>query len=173
MNNILITGLPGVGKTTLFIKLSEALEDSSPIGFYTAEIRERGERLGFELIDFDGRRELLSHVEIRDAHRVGKYGVNLKGFEDFLDSIPFLAPASRLVMIDEIGKMECFSSKFINLVRKILDSDRQFIATIALKGSGFIAELKKRSDIRLFEMTQRNRESLLTDILGEAKLNND
>ena len=38
--NILITGLPGVGKTTLIKKLAEVLNDLNPIGFYTAEIRE-------------------------------------------------------------------------------------------------------------------------------------
>jgi len=167
MKNILITGLPGVGKTTLFIKLAEALKALSPVGFYTAEIRERGERMGFELVSLDGRKGLLSHVEIRGAHRVGKYGVDLKGFEDLLDCIPFLAPASRLVMIDEIGKMECFSDKFTHLVGNILDSNRQLIATIALKGNGFIAALKKRPDAWLIEITKKNRDSLLADILKE------
>ena len=40
--NLLITGLPGVGKTTLVKKLSEALKSLYPVGFYTEEIRERG-----------------------------------------------------------------------------------------------------------------------------------
>ena len=42
--NILITGLPGVGKTTLIKKLTEALKDFDPVGFYTEEIREGWER---------------------------------------------------------------------------------------------------------------------------------
>ena len=167
MNHILMTGLPGIGKTTFFTGLAKALEDLNPMGFYTAEIRERGERVGFELISLDGRRALLSHVKIRGPHRVGKYGIDLKGFEEFLDAIPFLAPASRLVMIDEIGKMECFSDKFTHLLGNILDSNRQLIATIALKGNGFIAALKKRPDARLIEITKKNRDSLLADILKE------
>lgn len=56
MKNILITGMPGVGKTTLIKRLSEELKDYHPVGFYTAEIREEGVRKGFELIGLDGRR---------------------------------------------------------------------------------------------------------------------
>jgi Cdc6-like AAA superfamily ATPase len=52
--NLLITGLPGVGKTTLIRKLSEELKDLHPAGFYTQEIREEGVRKGFELISLDG-----------------------------------------------------------------------------------------------------------------------
>ncbi len=54
--NLLVTGLPGVGKTTLIKKLSEALKDFHPVGFYTEEIRERGERKGFELISLEGKK---------------------------------------------------------------------------------------------------------------------
>jgi nucleoside-triphosphatase THEP1 len=41
--NILLTGVPGVGKTTLMITLSESLRELNPVGFYTEEIRGRGE----------------------------------------------------------------------------------------------------------------------------------
>jgi nucleoside-triphosphatase THEP1 len=34
--NILITGLPGVGKTTLIKNIVAALKDLRPVGFYTA-----------------------------------------------------------------------------------------------------------------------------------------
>ena len=74
-NNILITGLPGIGKTTLIKKLSEELRNFHPVGFYTAEIREEGIRNGFELISLDGRKGLLSHIDIKSPYRVGKYKI--------------------------------------------------------------------------------------------------
>jgi len=163
--HILITGLPGVGKTTLIKKVSEQLRDLHSVGFYTAEIRERGVREGFELVSFDGRRGVLSHTDIEGPQRVGKYGVDIKGFEDFLDSISFLNPSTNLIIIDEIGKMECLSHKFRLLIKKILDSEKRLIATIALKGSGVIEEIKKRHDIRLIEITHSNRESLVSEVL--------
>jgi nucleoside-triphosphatase len=163
--NILITGLPGVGKTTLIKKVSWKLRDSAPAGFYTAEIREKEIRKGFELISFGGRKGILSHVDIKGPHRVGKYGVDIKGFEDFLATILFLDPATNLIIIDEIGKMECLSHKFRQLITEILDSERRVIATIALKGSGVIEDIKKRDDIMLIEITQSNRESLVSEVL--------
>ena len=88
--NLLVTGLPGVGKTTLIKRISEELKHLHPIGFYTSEIREGGIRKGFELISLDGRKRLLSHVDIKSSHRVGKYKVDVTGFERFLNGIPFL-----------------------------------------------------------------------------------
>lgn len=163
--NILITGFPGVGKTTFIKKVSEELGYLQPVGFYTDEIRDKGIRKGFQLISFNGRSGILSHSDIKAPNRVGKYGIDIKGFEDFLDSIPFLEPATNLIVIDEIGKMECLSLKFRLLIGRILDSGKQVIATIALKGSGLIEEIKKRDDIRLIEIKQSNRESLPSEVL--------
>ncbi len=162
--NILITGLPGVGKTTLIKILTEALKSFHPVGFYTEEIREGGERKGFELISLEGKKALLSHKEIRSPYKVGQYKVDVKGFEDFLGSVSFFSPSSHIIVIDEIGKMECLSLQFQKILKEILDSEKWVIATIALKGAGLIAEVKRRNDVQLFEITKGNRDSLLKDI---------
>ena len=166
--NLLVTGLPDVGKTTLIKKLAEVLKGLHPVGFYTEEIRERGERKGFELVSLEGMRGLLSHREIERTFRVGQYKVDLKSFEDFLDSISFFNPLTRLIILDEIGKMECFSDQFKKLLEEILDSEKWVIATIALKGSGPIEKVKKRQDIKLFEITQKNRDALFSEIFKEV-----
>ena len=166
--NLLITGLPGVGKTVLIKKLSEALKSFDPVGFYTEEIREGGERKGFELISLDGKKGLLSHKDLRSPNTVGRYKVDIKSFEDFLDSISFFNSLTRLIIIDEIGKMECLSNQFKRLLKEILDSEKWVIATIALKGSGLIAEVKGRQDVKLFEIIKGNRESLFSEILKEV-----
>jgi nucleoside-triphosphatase len=168
--NLLITGLPGVGKTTLVKKLSEELKHLHPVGFYTEEIREEGVRKGFELISLNGKRGLLSHKEIKSPFRVGSYRVDIKSFETLIDSIPFFDPSNPLIIIDEIGKMECLSDRFKNFLKKIFDSGKLVIATIAFKGSGLIAEIKERQDIKLFEMTKDNRDSLGLEILKEMKI---
>jgi nucleoside-triphosphatase len=165
--NLLITGLPGVGKTTLIQNLAEELRTFHPVGFYTAEIRKGGQRQGFELISLDGRKRVLSHVEIKSPFRVGRYGVDVRGFEDFLDTLPFFGPESKLIIIDEIGKMECLSPKFRGLLKELLDSERRVVATIALKGTGLIEEVKGRKDVRVFEISERNRARLLPEILKE------
>lgn len=163
--NILITGLPGVGKTTLVKKLAEALKNFRPAGFYTEEIREKGIRKGFALISFDGGKGILSHTDIRSPYRVGKYNVDVNGFEDFLDRIPFFSPSNSLIVIDEVGKMECLSDSFRILVKKLIESEKTVIATIALEGGGFIAEIKQRDDIVPFEINPKNRDLQLLEIL--------
>ena len=71
--------------------------------------------------------------------------MDVAGFEAFIRRIPFSGKAAELLMIDEIGKMECFSKEFQRLILDTLDSEKTFIATIALKGTGPIAEIKKRA----------------------------
>jgi len=167
--NILITGLPGIGKTTAIKKLAEGLKELGPEGFYTAEIREGAERQGFELIGLDGSRGLLSHVGIKSNYRVGRYGVALGDFEKFLDALMLARPKTRVIIIDEIGKMECLSQRFKAVVRSVLDSETPVIATVALKGAGFIAEVKNRGDIKLLEMTAGNRAALPVEIAGYVR----
>ncbi len=167
--NILITGLPGSGKTTLLRKVSEELKHLHPVGFFTSEIREDNTRKGFELRSLDGKKRLLAHVDITSPHRVGKYKVDVKGFEAFLETIPFLGPSVGLIIIDEIGKMECFSELFRKLVEQALDSDKVVLASIALKGDSFIERIKKRDDIQLVELVESRRETLVEEIVRKIE----
>jgi nucleoside-triphosphatase len=148
------------------------LKSLHPVGFYTEEIREKGERKGFELISLEGNRGLLSHKNIKSPHRVGNYKVDIEGFEDFLNSISFSNLLSHLIIIDEIGKMECFSPQFNKFLKEILDSEKWVLAIIALKGSGLIADVRAREDVKIFEITKKNRDSLFLEILKEMGIDN-
>lgn len=168
--HILITGLPGVGKTTLIRKLSGELADLHPVGFYTEEIREGRERVGFSAVSLDGRlRQVLSHVRIPGPDRVGRYGVDVAGFEQFLDRLDLGGNPSPLIVMDEIGKMECLSSRFTGLVMALLDSPKQVVATIGRKDEGFIRQVKQRPDLLLFEVQPHNRDGLLPELTAQVR----
>jgi len=167
--HILITGLPGSGKTTLLRKVAEELKPLHPAGFFTSEIREANTRKGFELRSRSGKAALLAHVDIATLYRVGKYKVDVKGFEAFLEAITLLGPSVGLIVIDEIGKMECFSELFRHLVRQVLDSDKVMLAIIALRGDSFIQRIKKRDDVLLVELIESRRETLAEEIVREIK----
>ncbi len=73
---LLLTGRPGVGKTTVLRAVARLLAGAHLIGFYTEEIREAGERRGFRLVTFDGKEAILAHIDLPFS-RVSKYGVDV------------------------------------------------------------------------------------------------
>lgn len=156
----LITGKPGVGKTTLVQKIIAQMRSVNMAGFCTAEIRPGGTRTGFGLQGLNGERRTLAHVDIDSPNRVGRYGVDTAGFEKFLETLDLLNPDVELIVIDEIGKMELFSSRFRSLVCDVLNSDKQVLAVVPLKGGEFIRQIKQREDVRLFEVMHANRDRL-------------
>ena len=156
--HLLLTGRPGVGKTTVIMRLAERLANRRVAGFYTQEIREGGRRQGFRATTFSGEIIVLAHIEIRSRQRVGRYGVDVAAFERLV--LPELRRPCDAVIIDEIGKMECFSSPFVDAVRGLLDGSTPVIATVAVSGGGFIAEAKGRSGAELWEVTTANRDEL-------------
>jgi nucleoside-triphosphatase len=162
--NILITGKPGIGKTTLIKSLIDQIAEYHPQGFFSQEIRSNGQRKGFEVINLEGEREILAHVSIKGDHRVGKYGVNVKGFERFFSSMNLMAPDTSIVVIDEIGKMECYSELFKRTVLALLNSPIPMLATIALKGNEYIQSIKERQDATLFVISIENRDSIGLEI---------
>ena len=161
----LITGKPGVGKTTLIRKVVGQLPVIPMAGFYTAEIRSGGYRTGFELRGLNGDTRTLAHVAMASRHRVGRYGVDTAGFNAFLQAQDLLNPRTALIVIDEIGKMELYSERFRLLIRRVLETDKMLLASIALHGKGLIQEVKRRPDVRLLEVTPGNRAHLLAAIL--------
>jgi nucleoside-triphosphatase len=155
---LLITGSPGSGKTTVIRKVADSLSGLKLGGFYTEEIRVRGERRGFRLVTFDGRERVMAHVGIRGPHRVGKYGVDISAIDQLAESALAAKEETEVYLVDEIGKMEGFSQKFVSAMRDLLDSKKTVIATIGQKGGGFIEEVKQRRDALILEVTRENRD---------------
>lgn len=163
---ILLTGLPRCGKTTAVMKIIANLESDKIAGFYTQEIRQGGVRKGFSWRRLEGTTGTLAHVDIKSPFRVGKYGVDVASFEKLV--VPILdieKTDAQLFIIDEIGKMECISKKFVAVIRSLFKSDKSVLATVALKGSGFISEVKDYPDIKLFNLTRQNSEKTIEEIL--------
>jgi nucleoside-triphosphatase len=161
---ILVTGPPRSGKTTLVMRLLERLPQGGAraAGFYTEEIRERGARRGFRLVSLAGEESTLSHVDFKGPHRVGKYGVDVEGFERFLAGISF--EGADLAVVDEIGKMEVISPRFRELIRRLLASGKALVATIGLGGDAFMEEVRRTPGARVIALSPRNRGEALEEV---------
>ena len=159
--HLLLTGQPGCGKSTVLIRLSQRLRDRSVRGFTTAEAREGGRRVGFKIRTLAGLEGMLSHIRFGGPHHVGRYGVDIIQFEQLV--LPELCPEDPCIeafLIDEIGKMECFSQRFIEALRKILKGSVPVVATIAARGGGFISEVKALPNVTILHVTVGNRDEL-------------
>lgn len=164
---ILITGSPGTGKTTLIKRLIKKGLFNEAGGFYTEEIRKAQTRVGFKLVSLDGSfQAVLAHRDFSSPFRVGRYGVDVQGFEHFLDEISPSLDNAKMVVIDEIGKMECLSQRFLDLLEEVFNGPKDIIATVALKGRGIIEDIKRRPDVLLFTITEGNREEIFRRISG-------
>jgi nucleoside-triphosphatase len=160
--NLLLTGPPSCGKTTVVRRLIERLGGIRLAGFFTRELREGGTRVGFEAVGLStGWHTLLASVRSPSRLRVGRYGVEPAVLAPLVQA-ELVKPAGEvgLFVIDEIGKMELLCGEFVDATRRLLDGPVPVVATVALRGGGLIAEAKARPDVRLVEVTQENRDSL-------------
>jgi nucleoside-triphosphatase len=156
--NIFVTGPPSSGKTTVIRKVVDLLTVRAR-GFYTEEERLNDRRVGFLMHSLDGKKGYLAHQDIPSEYHIRRYGVSIANIESI--AVPAITPnTEQVIILDEIGKMECFSQKFIEAAKQALDSHCIVIGTITLGGSDFILEVKQRSDIEVIEVTLENRDRL-------------
>ncbi len=163
--NILLTGQPGSGKTTLIKKVLQKAEFTAG-GFLSNEMRRGNQRVGFTIDTLEGRRGILAHIDLDTEHRIGKYYVDI----DSLNAVGVTAlrtarEESEVVVIDEIGKMELLSEEFRQVLKELLSSTKPVLGTI-MKGKNEITnEIKEREDVAVFQVTEETRSYLVNEIL--------
>jgi len=166
---LLLTGRPGVGKTTVMRRVASRLRSERPAlrlsGFITEEIRERGARTGFRIVPLHGPPRIMAHVDIESRHRVGRYGVDVATIDAVAESALATSGEVALYLVDEIGKMECFSARFVSAMRALLASERRVLATVALRGVGLVAEAKGHPDSAVWEISTSTRDVVTDRIL--------
>ncbi|KAK2657636.1 hypothetical protein Ddye_010688 [Dipteronia dyeriana] len=183
----LVTGPPGVGKSTLIMRVFESLKVSNPTlkvqGFYTREIRQGSERVGFDVVTLDGRRGPLASTNISSpgSHgwpTVGKYKVDVASFESLALPELQVKEDTGLFIIDEVGKMELFSSSFFPAVLKVLESNIPVLASVPIPKSGrdipggvlltcTVARLKNQPGATIFTLSSSNRDAAKETIYSQ------
>jgi nucleoside-triphosphatase len=163
---ILLTGLPGCGKTTVILRTLPLLSQPAA-GFYTEEVRrgEGGGRLGFDVVTLDGRRGPLARLG-RPGPRVGNYAVDLESFEDV--GVRALGAGLRephtLLVIDELGKMEFLSAAFVALLERAFQSPNPLLGTVLYRPHPVADRLRQAPGVELIQVTRQNRDALPVEL---------
>ena len=170
---IFLTGRPGVGKTRVLLSAVDILkaEGCKIGGMIGREVRERGIRVGFEIVDLaTGGKGWLAHVNQPTGPRVSKYQVNLSDLNAIgVTSILNALKNADVMVIDEIGPMELFSLDFKEAVMRVIESEKPMIGTIHYRARDpLINAIRAREDTEILEVTRENRRRLHTILVGRV-----
>jgi nucleoside-triphosphatase len=167
---VLLSGEPRVGKTTTLKKIIQMIGESNCIGFYTEEVRNEFDRIGFDCVSLDGKRQRIADVNLQSDIRMGRYGIDIVAFEDFvLQSISNSSSTSKIIIIDEIGPIQFLSTKFKQQINNILTGPNCVIGTIFYNKHPDIDEIKKIPGIKIYSMTSENRNTILENVIHEIQ----
>jgi nucleoside-triphosphatase len=165
--SLLLTGHPGIGKTTIIKQVVDKLCDRAG-GFYTEEIRGPGGRQGFRLITLGGKEVVLSHKDLRGPQvpRVGRYGVDVDALERVgVRALQQAMDAGKIVIVDEIGRMELFSAGFQETLMYAFMGSNTVIGTVMRKSHPEAEAFKILAQVEIWEVDQRNRDDMAERVL--------
>ena len=160
-----ISGLPGSGKSSTIVQVVDRLEAEGELvgGMITEGIYEGEEKVGVKIKNvLTGEEGILAHKDYDSGVRVGDFGVDL----NILDTVGVKAlqdasQVAQIVAIDEVGKLEMGSEKFIGAVRTLMEEDKFMIMTLHKRSRDpLLQEIRRRDDVRILEVTPINRNLL-------------
>ena len=177
----MVTGQPSCGKTTLVKTLVELVPELDPhlcvSGFVTDEVLRRGARVGFDVVSVPEptARGPLARKGAASRHKTGAYGVDVDAFERV--ALPLLAAHAgrrRLIVIDEIGRMEMHSAKFAEAVVALFDdADTLLLGSVAAPRYGHVVplaeDIKARSDVCTLHLKTSTRDGVGADARRELR----
>ena len=161
---ILLTGKPGIGKSTALSRITDMLGRRRCAGLLAKEILKDGERIGFSSYGLKCKESVvLAHKEFHTGFFIEDFGVDPNALDKLCEKEYAAAEESqvRFMILDEIGRMQMMSQGFKRLLEKMAGSDRYLIATICLEDEiEYIREFKKREGVRLFVLDENSREDI-------------
>jgi nucleoside-triphosphatase len=93
--------------------------------------------------------------------------VDVAGFERVgVGAIETATRDAELIVVDEIGKMELCSPRFVTALEAALGSPKPILGTVLQAPHPWIDALKRRPDVELYRLSERNRADLQDALLA-------
>jgi len=166
--SLLLTGHPGIGKTTIIRKVVDALGDRGG-GFYTEEITGPGGRHGIKLITLYGEEATIAHKDLKAPRypRVGRYGVDTAALDKVgVKALKRAIRRNRIVIVDQIGLMELHSRKFLDVLMGGFMGGAHIVGTIMSKPHPEADVFRYLSQVEIWEIDHRNRDAMHEHVLA-------
>ncbi|MFX1499742.1 MAG: nucleoside-triphosphatase [Promethearchaeota archaeon] len=173
IHKILITGPPRCGKSTIISKLIDYYKNEknfSIYGFLTPEVKVGDIRNGFDILDINsGNIFPLARVgDFKTKYRLGKYSVFIEEFNKYIEeNLNLKEKGANLIVIDEIGKMELFSKRFLNFIKSVFSLEVSILATISLKLNHPIKNyLRELPSVTFLDLNRQNFQVIFKKIIS-------
>ncbi len=162
---ILITGKPGIGKSTLIQKLIDSY-DKPMEWVVTQELRsEGGQRVGFQAINSAGETATISHKHTIESNTViGENKVDVEAIDQMfsLDTL-----IEKLLLVDEIGPIQLLSSAFAQSLQQLLrNSPTKLLVATIHQSDTRLAQYRNAKDIMLVTVSEKNRDFLPSALIS-------
>lgn len=174
---ILLTAEPRTGKSTAIKKIIKLIGKENCGGFYTEEVRENGDRIGFNCVTLDGEvcriADLSFDSDIRVQSKTNpelSYGVSIENFENIaLESVRQALIDKDVIVIDEIGPIQLYSKKFQELILEVVSSSKVLLGTIFYNSHPEVDRYKNINGVNIRLLTLENRDIMTEDIASNLK----
>ena len=162
MTIIVLTGAPGVGKTTAVMRAARALNDRglNVGGIVSRELRTNNMRIGFEFIDLITNDTNVLASITGNGPKIGKYFVDLSGCRFAAERLCRAIKNCDVIFCDEIGPMELKSREFIDSVKNLLDVDKKTIVVVHQRLQHPLTEQFRKKSSLLISLDLANREKV-------------
>ncbi len=174
MIKVLVTGRPGIGKTTVVMSVADRVRAQGLLvgGIICPEVRAGGRRIGFDIIDLmEGRRGILSRVCSADftGPRVGKYCVSVSDAESVgVAAIENALRRADLVIMDEVGPMELKVPALKQAMFKALGSRKPVVAVVHVRSIDYVSKHVEGNRV-IYRVDEVNRNFLPDEIFSRLK----
>ena len=173
MTILVLTGAPGIGKTTSVIRAASSLRDRGLKvgGIVSRDLRINNKRIGFEFVDLITNETIVLASITGNGPKVGKYFVNLASCRFAAERLSSAAKNCDVIICDEIGPMELKSIEFIHSVENLIDVDKKVIVVAHQKlHHPLIDQFRNKSSLLIIlnlENREKVNEILLDGLLVE------